>query len=196
MFRSSSKSCQLVHRAFSRPATRVNSSTKRSTLNSFACSVETVRPDNFGFSHTSLRDSTRARACFERQTITSHHSFNLLPIYDTFPTKATPYRIGLRFMNSDSKNSSGDTIHNNTTSSTTTDPAHVSLPNIPREAMPGSPKASVASQTSSLRGLADSVDTTIQGVRSKVNPKDLLYYFALLATFGILVVGPLVARYV
>lgn len=53
------------------------------------------------------------------------------------------------------------------------------------------PKENVAFQE-----LVDTVDTSIRVVRGKVSPKDLLYYFALLTVFGILVVGPLVARYV
>jgi len=47
-----------------------------------------------------------------------------------------------------------------------------------------------------IKGLKDSVDTTIKEVRSKVDPRDLLYYFGIVTTFGVLMVGPFAARYV
>lgn len=53
-----------------------------------------------------------------------------------------------------------------------------------------------ATENVMIKGLKASVDTTLQEVRSKVDPRDLLYYFGILATFGVLVVGPFAARYV
>jgi hypothetical protein len=53
-----------------------------------------------------------------------------------------------------------------------------------------------AKENAIIKGLKDSVDTTLKDVRSKVDPKDLLYYFGILVTFGVLAVGPFAARYV
>ena len=53
-----------------------------------------------------------------------------------------------------------------------------------------------AKENAIIKGLKDSVDTTLKEVRSKVDPRDLLYYFGILVTFGVLVVGPFAARYV
>lgn len=101
-------------------------------------------------------------------------------------------------MNSDSKNKQPPTTDEGTaadnkeglsTESPLSSTSHASKSTGGGDTPPPPPRAP-------LKGLVDSVDNTIQGVRSKVKPQDLLYYFAFVATFGLLVVGPFAARYV
>lgn len=100
-------------------------------------------------------------------------------------------------MNSDSKNKQPPTTEEGTaadnkeglsTESPLSSTSHASKSTGGGDTPPPPPRAP-------LKGLVDSVDNTIQGVRSKVKPQDLLYYFAFVATFGLLVVGPFAARH-
>ena len=103
-------------------------------------------------------------------------------------------RIILRSLTSDSKKQPPEDGQKNDQLSTK-DSSEGSTPS--GEAMGETTKASSAPKENvAFQELVDRVDTGIQVVRGKVSPKDLLYYFALLATFALLVVGPLVARYV
>ena len=96
-------------------------------------------------------------------------------------------------MNSDSKKPPREFTETNETPESSLETTNVSGQTIHSAAAKG---LEAAKENAIIKGLKDSVDTTLKDVRSKVDPKDLLYYFGILVTFGVLAVGPFAARYV
>ena len=130
-----------------------------------------------------------------QNSITVQSTFNFFPLHPTFSQRPTQ-RIILRSLTSDSKNQRPEDGQANDPISTK-DSSEGSTQSTSGAAISETTKPSAATKENApFRELVDTVDTRIQVVRGKVSPKDLLYYFALLTTFVILVVGPLVARYV
>jgi hypothetical protein len=194
MFRSTANSTQRLYQSVSQSATR---STPLTTgrFSVLPC-ASTVDPSRFRPSPSYLSAvphlSVRSLHHLQRPPTSQIFSFNLLPLYNTLPTQLPSHRIGIRFMNSDSKKppTEGTTDKKDVIATETS--AESSSPSSPSIAA----AVSKARENPALKGLVDSVDTRIQRVRSNVNPRDLLYYSAILGTFVLLVVGPVAARYV
>lgn len=142
------------------------------------------------FNHTVIR-SLHYYASRSPPVLPSDFSNNLIPLYTTFPTKLAHHRIvGIRFLNSDSSKPPPPPSNESNSSETTSSSTNTTATSTVEDALQR------ASSNPTVKGLRDSMDITMKEVRSKVNPRDLLYYFALLTVFGLLIVGPIAARYV